>query len=259
MNQHIFRVTERGRNHKGYIRHAIEAAFDVMQQKVVGIGMMHLRRNDFLAHRVPRPDPDVQEAVSEFLDWLGSCSDKPEPSLPAFLCEARRTIARIEELAAKSEEARELREQAAGEADAFCRSILSHDPEIRSTPMYELVTLRSPDVVARPEEIYQFAGVYSFGRGVFRAQQKSGMEFEYPYLTRLRAGNFVYPKLMAWEGALGVVPPECDGCVVSPEFPVFEVIEEKVFPEVLDTYFRTPAVWPEIAAQAPEPMCAAAD
>jgi type I restriction enzyme S subunit len=113
--------------------------------------------------------------------------------------------------------------------------------------MHELVRLRVPDVVVRPEETYQFAGVYCFGRGVFRAQKKSGMDFEYRHLTRLQTGNFVYPKLMAWEGALGVVPPECDGCVVSTEFPVFEVIEEKVLPEVLDTYFRSPAVWPEIA------------
>ena len=44
------------------------------------------------------------------------------------------------------------------------------------------------------------------------------------------------------------MPPECDGCVVSTEFPVFEVLEEHVFHEVLDTYFRTPAVWPEISS-----------
>ena len=113
--------------------------------------------------------------------------------------------------------------------------------------MRELVKLRLPDVNVRPDESYQFAGVYSFGRGVFKASYKSGMEFAYPRLTRLHVGEFVYPKLMAWEGALGVVPLECDGCVVSTEFPVFEVNEDRVFPEVLDTYFRTPSVWPAIS------------
>jgi len=113
--------------------------------------------------------------------------------------------------------------------------------------MHELVRLRPPDVTVRRDEVYQFAGVYSFGRGVFRASRKSGMDFAYPRLTRLKAGNFVYPKLMAWEGALGVVPHECAGCVVSTEFPVFDVLEERVLPEVLDTYFRTPAVWPAMS------------
>jgi type I restriction enzyme S subunit len=53
---------------------------------------------------------------------------------------------------------------------------------------------------------------------------------------------------MAWEGALGVVPPDCDGCHVSPEFPVFTVDETKVLPEILDIHFKTPAVWKDLAA-----------
>src|SRR6266853_1627031 len=161
--------------------------------------------------------------------------------------EQQRIVARIEELTTKIEEARALRKQAEEEAEALCRSILSHGAEPRPTPMHELVRLRPPDVAVRPEETYQFAGVYCFGRGVFRSDKKTGMDFAYARLTRLHVGNFVYPKLMAWEGALGVVPPECDACVVSTEFPVFEVFEKLVFPEVLDTYFRTPAVWPTIA------------
>jgi len=59
----------------------------------------------------------------------------------------------------------------------------------------------------------------------------------------------MYPKLMAWEGALGIVPPGCDGLVVSTEFPVFEVNEQRVLPETLDVYFRTPSVWPLLAKE----------
>jgi type I restriction enzyme, S subunit len=35
--------------------------------------------------------------------------------------------------------------------------------------------------------------------------------------------------------------------VVSTEFPVFEVLEDRVLPEVLDTYFGSPSVWPELS------------
>jgi type I restriction enzyme S subunit len=163
------------------------------------------------------------------------------------LAEQQRVVARIKELAAQIHEAGTLRDEAAEEGEALLRSILTHDEQAKPTPMRELVKLRLPDVNVRPDESYHFAGVYSFGRGVFKASRKSGMEFAYPRLTRLREGEFVYPKLMAWEGALGVVPPECDGCVVSTEFPVFEVNEDRVFHEVLDVYFRTPSVWPEIS------------
>ena len=167
----------------------------------------------------------------------------PLPPLP----EQRRIVARIEELAAKINEVRRLRERSREEIENLCRAVLSDDPDAKLTPMNELVRLRSPDVTVQQDESYQFGGVYCFGRGVFRGQKKTGIEFAYKQLTRLKTGNFVYPKLMAWEGALGVVPPECDGCVVSTEFPVFEILEDRVLPEVLDTYFGSPHVWPELS------------
>ena len=163
--------------------------------------------------------------------------------------EQQRVVARIEKMAAQIEEARALRKETADEVDALLRSVLDSDKNAQPVPLRELVKLRSPDVSVRVDENYQFAGVYCFGRGVFKGNLKSGLDFAYPRLTRLRAGEFVYPKLMAWEGAFGVVPKECDGCVVSTEFPVFEVNSDRVFPEVLDTYFCTPSVWPEVAGE----------
>ena len=163
--------------------------------------------------------------------------------------EQQRVVARIEKMAAQIEEARALRKETADEVDALLRSVLDSDKNAQPVPLRELVKLRSPDVSVRVDENYQFAGVYCFGRGVFKGNLKSGLDFAYPRLTRLRAGEFVYPNLMAWEGAFGVVPKECDGCVVSTEFPVFEVNSDRVFPEVLDTYFCTPSVWPEVAGE----------
>jgi type I restriction enzyme, S subunit len=165
------------------------------------------------------------------------------------LAEQRRLVERIDILAAKIEEAKRLRAEADEGIEALCRSILRSDPTggITPTPMRELVTQRDSDVTVRSEETYHFAGVYCFGRGVFVGQRKTGMEFQYPKLTSLRTDDFVYPKLMAWEGALATVPPECNGLVVSTEFPVFEVNKDKVLPEVLDVHFRTPEVWPKLA------------
>jgi type I restriction enzyme S subunit len=100
------------------------------------------------------------------------------------------------------------------------------------------------NVRVEAEVEYGFAGVYSFGRGVFRSDVKAGSTFSYPSLTRIRTDDFIYPKLMAWEGALGVVPAECDGLVVSPEFPVFEIDAEIVRPVVVDTFFRDPRTLP---------------
>lgn len=163
------------------------------------------------------------------------------------LTEQRQITARVEELAAKIAEARWLREKAIEDTDKFLRSVLFLDNSSKPTPMRELVQLRQPDVIVHQEENYQFAGVYCFGRGIFKSQLRTGLDFAYPRLTRLRVGDFVYPKLMAWEGAFGVVSSECEGCVVSTEFPVFKVDRTRVLPEVLDAYFRMPSVWHEIS------------
>lgn len=121
--------------------------------------------------------------------------DIPLPSLP----EQRRIVARIEELAARIEEARGLRRQAVEEAEALRRALIFGPSQAEAKPvkMSELVRLKQSDVSVLPHESYHFAGVYSFGRGVFRGDVKTGAEFSYLRLTRLSEGNFVYPKLMA--------------------------------------------------------------
>jgi type I restriction enzyme, S subunit len=53
-------------------------------------------------------------------------------------------------------------------------------PKVR---LGEVLRQRAPDVAVEPTETYRFAGVYSFGRGVFRAQARPGSEFAYQSLT----------------------------------------------------------------------------
>jgi type I restriction enzyme S subunit len=162
--------------------------------------------------------------------------------------EQRRIVARIEELVTKVVEAQTLRRGLQQEILALPRALLQHAP-FRKIRVAEFAALRAPNVKVDPLEEYHFAGVYCFGRGVFKGQRKLGNEFAYPKLTRLQAGNFVYPKLMAWEGALGIVPPECDSLVVSTEYPVFEIDAKVILPEVVDTYFRSPEIWPSLSSQ----------
>lgn len=129
--------------------------------------------------------------------------------------------------------------------DMQMQTVLQRITSCRRVRLGEILTLRPTDTEVASSEMYQFAGVYSFGRGVFRSVARMGSETAYRRLTRLRQGNFVYPKLMAWEGAFGVVPADCDGCFVSPEFPVFEVNTDAVIPELLELHFRNPANWPK--------------
>ncbi|MBS0318672.1 MAG: restriction endonuclease subunit S, partial [Proteobacteria bacterium] len=165
------------------------------------------------------------------------------------LAEQQTLVARLDALAEKTRQLEAHLDAAERDIESLLRAYIFHPPgeQPQKRPMSGLLFQRQPDVAVDMATQYRFAGVYSFGRGVFASAMKSGSEFAYDRLSTVRAGDFTYPKLMAWEGALGVVPDECDGMVVSPEFPVFSVNTAVVLPEILDIYFRTPEIWPALA------------
>lgn len=70
LNQHIFKVTPEEGVSKEYLRHAIEYSYSDLKAKQVGMGMMHLRRGDFLGHQVPDLQGAEQDRLATALDAL---------------------------------------------------------------------------------------------------------------------------------------------------------------------------------------------
>lgn len=212
-----------------------------------------------------RIDPKWMRLITKWPGFWTSCDEKARGTsgknrikpkqflsiavpLPP-LAEQQSIVHRLHTLAGKARQVAEHLDAIESDAAALLRAYVFNPPSeaVKKLPMARLVSLRPPDVAVDQLQQYQFAGVYSFGRGVFASVRKTGSEFAYERLSTVRAGDFTYPKLMAWEGALGIVPAQCDGMVVSPEFPVFTVNTDSVLPEILDIYFRTPEVWPALA------------
>ncbi len=54
-----------------------------------------------------------------------------------------------------------------------------------------------------------------------------------------RANDVVYSGIDLWKGCIAVVPPEFDGALVSKEFPIYEVTEQRLLPEFLQCLLRT--------------------
>jgi type I restriction enzyme, S subunit len=96
---------------------------------------------------------------------------------------------------------------------------------------------------------YTFAGTYSFARGIFVGERKLGSTFALPKVQRLRKGDFVYCKIMAWEGAFGLVPKEAHNCVLSGAFISYQPNRERIDPNFLDYYFKVPSHWQSIGRQ----------
>lgn len=104
----------------------------------------------------------------------------------------------------------------------------------------ELVEWVQDTEVVKPHHDYVYAGIKSFGKGLFVRGKVNSDDFAYKTIRRLRHGDFIFPKLMAWEGAFAMVSEKYDELVVSPEFVVFRPKTDRICSEVLDTYFRSP-------------------
>ncbi|MET3163349.1 UNVERIFIED_ORG: type I restriction enzyme S subunit [Arthrobacter sp. UYEF10] len=90
---------------------------------------------------------------------------------------------------------------------------------------------------------YSTIGLSKSGRGAF---VKPGLETKATRLRALRAGDFVYSRLFAWQGSMALVPDTPGNLFASNEFPSFEVDQSKALPDYLIGWFRLPALWAEI-------------
>ena len=139
-----------------YWRQIIEEKEGSAQPNVNGQKLMNID--------VPIVDNKIQLAISQFLEIVRARQDgsvKELPELPPPLDEQRRIVARIEELAAKVEEARGLRRQSAKEAEAFFPSVLSKVTSGFQTPsqLLENLCLHITDGEHNTPQRIPFAGI----------------------------------------------------------------------------------------------------
>jgi type I restriction enzyme S subunit len=121
---------------------------------------------------------------------------------------------------------------------------------MRFVPLGDVMTPAVDPHRVDPESAYQNIGIYSFGRGIFLKPPIVGSASSASTLYRVQAGQFIYSRLFAFEGAYGIVPAEADGAFVSNEFPAFDIDQQRADPGYLGWFFRAPAVWRALAERA---------
>ncbi|MFA7173831.1 MAG: restriction endonuclease subunit S [Kiritimatiellia bacterium] len=95
---------------------------------------------------------------------------------------------------------------------------------------------------------YQFAGTYSYARGIFRGDLRQGYSFNLPRVQRIKNGDFIYCKIMAWEGAFGLAGSEVNDCVMSGAFVAYITDQRIVHPRYLSFWFKSEKNWKSVAA-----------
>lgn len=111
----------------------------------------------------------------------------------------------------------------------------------------ELIQPADEPISVRHDQSYPNFGIYSFGRGLFDKPPIEGMKTSAGTLYRVRAGNFIYSRLFAFEGSYGVVDDAFDGYFVSNEYPSFSIDRSRLDSGFVKAYFQVPSVWQGIA------------
>lgn len=172
------------------------------------------------------------------------------------LSEQRRIVARIESLATRIDEAKQLRQAIQTDMDSLLvamahRNDLSDKEKLAQgwerVALGDVLTQVSDPVIVEPGQEYPHFGIYSFAKGLFKKAPLLGDEIKASKLYRVRKGLFIYSRLKAFEGAFGEVSEEYDGCHVSNEFPTFELDENRVNLAFLVAYTKSPQIWKSFA------------
>ena len=94
-------------------------------------------------------------------------------------------------------------------------------------------------VEIRPDETYKQVTVRLFHNGVILRGEQPGAAIRTTRQWRVKEGQVLLSRIDARNGAIGLVPPQLDGAIVTNDFWAFEVHLAEVDPRFLDFYFGT--------------------
>ena len=112
-------------------------------------------------------------------------------------------------------------------------------------PVVELGEVAAPIkrlTAVEPGKSYRLLGMRSQIGGPFLRETKDGTEIAADVLNKTKTGDFIYSRLFAWQGSLGVISEASDECYVSNEFPLFRFDATRLDPRFLAFWFGLPWV-----------------
>lgn len=106
-------------------------------------------------------------------------------------------------------------------------------------PLRSVLRKVEAPVVIEPEKTYKQVTVRLFHKGVVLRGQQPGAEIRTPRQWRVRAGQILLSRIDARNGAIGIVPADLDGAIVTNDFWALDVDAKIADARFLDAFFGT--------------------
>ncbi|MBI5410020.1 MAG: N-6 DNA methylase [Nitrospirae bacterium] len=98
---------------------------------------------------------------------------------------------------------------------------------------------RREELCIDDDKEYKQVTVALHGKGVRLRQLIKGSDIKTRTQYRISKGQFIYSRIDARNGAMGIVPEELDGAIVTSDFPTFDIDKAEVLPEIIEVVFRS--------------------
>lgn len=108
-------------------------------------------------------------------------------------------------------------------------------------PLGEVLIRNNKLVTLIPDQQYREVTIRLWGKGVVLRQVINGADIASPRRSQVSRDQFIVSRIDARNGAMGLVPAELDGAVVTNDFPTFNVNRDRLIPAFLGWLCRTPA------------------
>lgn len=108
-------------------------------------------------------------------------------------------------------------------------------------PLGDVLTRNDKFVTLLPDQSYREVTIRLWGKGVVLRQIINGSEIASGRRSQVSQDQFILSRIDARNGAMGLVPVDLDGAVVTNDFPTFNVNRERLVPAFLGWLCRTSA------------------
>ncbi|MGH7829946.1 MAG: restriction endonuclease subunit S, partial [Candidatus Binatia bacterium] len=116
-------------------------------------------------------------------------------------------------------------------------------------PLGEILKHRKEFIRISDLENYKRCRVQLHAKGIVLRDIVSGAEIKTKDQQVCKAGEFLVAEIDAKVGGFGVVPDELDGSIVSSHYFLFQINEERLDPQFLDYFVRTPFFRDQVGAR----------
>ncbi len=91
----------------------------------------------------------------------------------------------------------------------------------------------------KPDQAYKLLTVRMWGKGVVERGIVNGSEMSAKRMLVVRPQQFIVSRIDARHGASGIIPPDCNGAIVTNDFPVYDTDPSKLLTQYLGWLSKT--------------------